>query len=72
MLFCCYYEAITLAGSVEISSILDSIKGGKSVGPDGIYLEHISNSNSIIIQVLVLLINNMLRHSYFPIKLILS
>ena len=46
--------------SVEISSIIDYIKGGKSVCPDVISLEHISNSNSLIIQVLVLLINNML------------
>ena len=48
------------------------LKVEKSVGPDGISIEHISNSNSLIIQVIVLLINNMLHHSYFPKKLILS
>ena len=48
------------------------IKGDKSVGPDGISLEQISNTNSNIIQVIVLLIINMLRHSYFQNKLILS
>ena len=63
---------IVYTNTVEISSIIDSIKGGKSVGPDGISIEHISNSNSLIIQVIVLLINNMLHHSYFPKKLILS
>ena len=34
---------IVYTNTVEISSIIDSIKGGKSVGPDGIYIEHISN-----------------------------
>ena len=58
---------IVYTNSVEISSIIYSIKGGKSVGPDGIYLEYIYNSNSLIIQVTVL-INKMLRHSYFPKK----
>ena len=67
-----YINEIVYTNTVEISSIIDSIKGGKSVGPDGISIEHISNSNSLIIQVIVLLINNMLHHSYFPKKLILS
>ena len=44
---------IVYTNTVEISSIIDSIKGGKSVGPDGISIEHISNSNSLIIQVIV-------------------
>ena len=61
-----------IQNTLEMSSIIDSIKGGKSVGPDGISLEHIYNSNNCIIQVIVLLINNMLRHSYFPKKLIAS
>ena len=42
---------------------------------DGISLEHISNSNSLITQSIVLLINNMICQSYFPKsfkKLILS
>ena len=59
---------IVYTNSFEISSIIYSIKGGKSVGPDGISIEHIYNSNSLIIQVIVLLINNMLCHSYFPKK----
>ena len=63
---------IVYTNTVEISSIIDSIKGGKYLGHDGISIEHISNSNSLIIQVIVLLINNMLHHSYFPKKLILS
>ena len=56
---------IVYTNSVDISSIIDFIKDGKSVGLDGISLEHISNSNSLIIQVILLLSNIMLRHSYF-------
>ena len=53
----------------EISS---TIKGGKAIGPVGISIEHISHANSFVIELIMLLINNMLRHSYFPKKLILS
>ena len=56
----------------EISSIIKSIKGGKDIGPDGISIEHISHANSFIIELIMLLINNMLRHSYFPKNLMLS
>ena len=59
---------IVYTNSVEISSIIDSITCGKSLGPDGISLEHILYSYIPIIQVIELLINNMLRHSYFPKK----
>ena len=53
-----------------ISSIIKSIKGGKAISPDGISIEHISHANSFVIELIMLLINNLLRHSYFPKKLI--
>ena len=56
----------------DISSIIKLIKGGKAIGPDGISIEYISHTYSFVIELIMLIINNMSRHSYFPKKLILS
>ena len=45
---------------------------GKAIGHDGISIEHNYLANSFVIELIMLLINNILRHSYFPKKLILS
>ena len=55
-----------------MSSIIKSIKGSKAMGPDGISMEHISHANSFVIELIMLLINNMLMHTYFPKELSLS
>ena len=56
----------------KIASIIKSIKGGKAICPEGISIENISHANSFVVELIMLLINNMLRYSYFPKKLILS